>query len=155
MNNNLLAARTHLLFRIEDFGIYLSAILEARARYMLLLALRGPVTLDLEIERLLARMGIRHDFNRDEPRYCAVYDSGTVRAYRGENTGALVTHHERVDQTAITLLNGKAGGAERVKIVIDGKNYAPGSAGLNIVVYDKKGETVVDAFVYDGRNIIR
>lgn len=154
------AAQKHRLpleeLRTEpDFLKYMGLLKEFAKKYCVMIVSSdtpvGPDTTQESI-RALMELGLRTDlYGKGRCAYAAMIDAGQVifEEFKS-NTSWTINQEITVENKKVKLVsNGFYTGDQKGLIWIDGKNYSPNNRGLNIVVYDKAAETVLDAVSFD------
>lgn len=111
----------------------------------------GPAT-TREMTGALLEMGLRIDlYGKFRCAYAAMLDTGTV-IFEELKTNAtdmisqeIIVRNKKVRLVSTGFNNGSPEGS----ILIDGKNYSKNRRGLNIVVYDKIAEAILDWTAFD------
>lgn len=157
---NFFAAQRFAFPQINDFHVYLDALLKRKDRYLIMMAVKKGVQFDSESEGLLWELGIRVEFPMQKQFvYVAVIDDDDIYEYIGGKNANMAAYcgggGGTVDTLEISTISKKTESEYEAKIVLDWKDYSVNGTGLNLVLYDKLRGQVIDSLCYDGQKIIR
>ena len=99
----------------------------------------------------LKKLGLSAVFGeapKSEEAYLALIDSGKV-IYEASSNRQLEYHRQLGPALDVSVISTGRKTGKKASVLIGGQEYAVNSAGLNIVVYDKKTEEVVDSVVFN------
>ncbi len=132
-----------------DFADYLQRLSGDLDKYSVILAVKNDALsgIDDDVASLLTSMGLSQ-FEESEERipYFAVIDGDYVEEEKGSE---YVSYEGVIGDATVSVESGIADYGDYASITINGVNYAKNYKGLNIVVYDKKSNRVVDSVAFD------
>lgn len=142
--------RTAALLQSEqDFDSYLQRLLDEKSKWVVIMAVcddgvGGMTDIDYQMLMQMKQMLLRNVKVCDS--YIAVIDAGRPKyeAVSDEST----TYDSDINGHNLYIYSSGAVEHPGVSISIDGTEYAQGISGLNIVVYDKETQMVIDSVTF-------
>lgn len=138
-----------------DFIKYMKLLKAFAKKYCVMIVVNdtpvGPATTQ-DVTAALMGIGLRIDlYGRYRCAYAAMIDAGKVVFEQlNVNTLEAISKEIVVGTKKVKLVSaGFNAGIRKASIWIDGKDYAHNKRGLNIVVYDKTTETILDSVSFD------
>lgn len=142
-----------LKYQLEtDFDEYLSILNENKEDLAIFVCANNEMTAGLQDKdvELLNALGckITFDASYNGSSYISVIDGGNL-VYEKADKGALSYKYDLANGSEVKLSSAGNLAGNVATIDVDGMSYAINSIGLNIVVYDKKSNTVLDSVAFN------
>lgn len=137
------------LYACNNIDSYLNIL--KSTNYLYIITVMDDATLNLQADtlQLLQALGLQATFsNYLGSSYIAIIDAGNI-LYEAMSPSELISCNI---QTGINHIYAESAGwdyGNTTKISINGRDYAQGKRGLNIVVYDNQNSEVIDSVVFD------
>ena len=130
-----------------DFNRYITLLDENKENLTIFICGKGDITggLNSDDKKQLQKLGCKSDFQKA---YLAVIDSGKL-VYENTNKDAISYKYKLNDNRNIYLYSNSDDTKSKASVVLNEKEYAINSQGMNIVVYDKESGCIVDSVAFD------
>lgn len=144
LNESLLAYMGYRLVPETDYQKYLTALDDPD--YCVVVTACGDISelLTNDVIVLMRRLGIEFDMAyKYQKSYIAVIDENEVVSERISNER--ITYSYETDSLQMDIVSSGTNDMPEAGVLIDGYNFARNIRGINIVVYDKRLDTIVDS----------
>lgn len=134
-----------------DFNAYMKLLNENKKDLTIFITGKGDITTGLnsnDVKQLKA-LGLKSNFDESNLKqsYIAVIDGGKV-AYEKANDDELLYKYNLTENSYAELYSNGSESKAKASTIMDEREYAINSAGLNIVLYDKESGCMVDSVAF-------